>query len=104
MEKDKILLKIKKIMEKHKGKRNQISAGKIAKMLNLKQEDTHIEPRMLILETIKKYKIPIAGGSKGYYLITNKEELKEYTESLERRRQNIEDRKKIIKTAFDKYY
>lgn len=104
MRNDQALLKIKKIIEKHKGKGNQISSGKIAKMLNLKQEDTHIEPRTLILEAIKKFNIPAAGGSKGYYLITNKEELEEYINSIDRRIKKIEDRKLIIKKAFKKYY
>jgi len=104
MGKDKKLSEIKEIIKKHKGKGKQISAGKIAEMLNLKQEDTHVEPRALILETIKQYRIPIAGGSKGYYLITNKVELEEYTKSLEKRIKNIKNRKRIVETVFDEYY
>lgn len=101
---DQILLKIKKIIEKHKGKGNQISAGKIAEMLNLKHEDTHIEARTLILEAIKKLNIPAAGGSKGYYLITSEEELEEYLSSIDRRIKKIKDRKSTIKKAFNEYY
>ena len=104
MEKDKILLKIKEIMEKHKGERNFISAGKIAEMLNLKQEDTHIEPRVYIYETIKKYRMPIAGGNRGYYMITNQEELEKYINSLENRIRKIEERKQEIQTIFNEYY
>lgn len=101
---EEILLKIKKIMEQHKGKANQISAGKIAKILDLKQEDTHVEPREYIYQTIKKYRLPIAGGSKGYYFITNKTERDEYLGSLKRRIKKIEERKQEIRNVYNEYY
>ena len=104
MDENKILFEIKKILEQHKGKANQISAGKIAEMLNLKQEDTHIAPRTLIFKAIKKFNIPLAGSSKGYYLITDKEELKEYMNSIDGRIKKIKERKSTVKKAFEKYY
>ena len=58
MTKNQILSEIKKIMLKHKGKRNAISAGKIADMLNLKQEHTHVEPRKYIYDAMKKIRHP----------------------------------------------
>ena len=102
--KSQLLRKIKEILEKHKGKNNQISSGEIAKKLNLKQEDTHVEPRKYILETIKKYKIPIAGRSKGYYLLSNREELEEYLKSLDNRIEEVKKRKQKVITAFQQYY
>jgi hypothetical protein len=104
MENDQTLLEIKNILKKHKGKANQISAGKIAEMLNLKQEDTHIAPRTLILEAIKKFNVPVAGSSKGYYLITDKEELEEYMHSIDGRIKKMKERKSTVKKAFEKYY
>lgn len=98
------LLEIKNILEKHKGKANQISAGKIAEMLNLRQEDTHIAPRTLILKAIKQFNIPVAGSSKGYYLITGQEELEEYMSSIDGRIEKIKDRKSTVKEAFKKYH
>jgi len=104
MEKEELLREIKKIMEKHKGTANRISAGKIAKMLDLKQEDTHIVSRKYIYQTIKKYRLPIAGGSRGYYFITNKTELDEYLGSLKRRAKKIEERRQLIADVYKEHY
>jgi len=100
MEKEQILLEIKKTMEKHKGKQNAISSGKIGEMLNLKQEDTHVEARMYIYKVMKKYRIPIAGGGRGYYIIKNQEELKQYTTTLDNRSKKIIKRKKEVEAIF----
>ena len=104
MDKEQILLEIKKIMENHKGEENCVSAGKIAEMLGLKQEDTHIQPRKYIYETMKKYRIPIAGGSRGYYIINDKKELERYTNNLDNRITEIEKRKQEVRTIFEKFY
>lgn len=96
--------RVKEIIEKHRGKTNQISAGEIGRMLGLRQEDTHVEARQLIFETIEKYKIPIAAGSKGYYLINNEEELNSYVRTLENRAKKILQRKETIKNFFKEYY
>ena len=99
-----ILLEIKKILENHKGKSNAISSGEIARQLGLKQEDTHVEPRQYILEVIIKYKLPVAGTGKGYYLIANKNELEEYQESLDSRIEKIRFRKAMVTKNFKTYY
>lgn len=104
MEKEQILLKIKKIMERHKGEKNSISAGKIARILGLKQEDTHVEPRKYIYETMKKYRIPIAGRTTGYYMINSSEELGKYTNSLDNRIKGIRKRKKEVQAIFKEFY
>lgn len=104
MTKNEILSEIKKIMLMHRGKKNAISAGKIAQMLNLKQEDTHVEPRMYIYEAMKKYGIPIAGGGKGYYVADNQEELKEYTKNLDNRARKIQKRKQEVQGIFKEFY
>ena len=104
MRRDEILKQIKKIMEKHKGKKNSISAGEIAKVLNLKQENTHVEPRMYFYETMETYKIPIAGGGRGYYIVTSKQELNNYLDGLDGRINGINKRKRVVQTAFKEYY
>ena len=103
MTKNQILSEIKKIMLKHKGKRNAISAGEIAKMLNLKQEDTHVEPRKYLYEAMKKYGIPIAGGGKGYYIVEDEKELKDYTRTLDNRAEKIKERKQAVQSIVKQY-
>jgi hypothetical protein len=99
-----ILQKIKEIMKDHIGANKSISAGKIAEMLGLRQEDTHVEPRKYIRQAISELKIPIASNSKGYYLIADKAELEKYSHALDNRIKGIEDRKKIVSDAFKAYY
>jgi hypothetical protein len=99
-----ILSRIKEIMAIHIGRKNAISSGEIARILGLKEEDTHAEPRYYILESMKKYRIPIAAGGKGYYLIENEIELERYLNSLNNRIQEIENRGQLVKKAFQQYY
>ena len=99
-----ILAEIADLMQNHKGKRNAISAGEIGKMLNLKQEDTHVEARERIKETIQKFKIPIIAGGKGYYIATSEDELDNYIEGLDNRIRAIESRKELVRKAFKEYY
>lgn len=103
MDKIQAMLEIKRIMEQQRGKGNQISAGEIAKRLGLKEEDTHVEPRQLILETIETHQVPIAAGGKGYYLLTNEEELSSYVKTLDNRIKKIERRKRNVIDIFKKY-
>ena len=63
------LKKIKRILEKHKGKSNQISAGKIGPQIGVEEDATHVQVRGLILQSIKEFCLPVAASSKGYYLI-----------------------------------
>ncbi len=99
-----ILEKIQEIMKDHIGANNRISAGEIAKMLGLRQEATHVEPRKYLRQAIKELKIPYAGGSKGFYLIADKTELDACIRALDKRIKGIEERKKIVLDAFKAYY
>ena len=104
MLKEDILLKVKKLMERHKGAANSISAGEIASRLDLKQEDTHVEPRKYIYQAMKQYRIPIGAGGKGYYLITSREELERYLTTLGNRAAKIELRRQETAEIFNEYY
>ena len=98
-----LLFKIKELLEKHRGPKNAISGKEIAKIFGLKEEDTHVEPRKYIWEAITKYKLPIAGGGKGYYWITNQEELNSYCKTMESRADKIIKRKEAITEYFKKH-
>lgn len=91
-----MLKKIKKILEKHVGKENAISAAKIAKLIGKQEDDTHARTRDILFKTAKKYKLPLAATSKGYYLIETEDEYNEYIDNLNKRIKGIKKRKKII--------
>ena len=60
--------------------------------------------QQLILEAIEKYRLPVAAGGRGYYWITNKDELEAYSKTLDNRARKILKRKENIKTFFNEKY
>jgi hypothetical protein len=98
------LQRIKEILENHKGKSNQISAGEIGRQIGIDEDATHVQTRGLILETIEQLQLPVAGGNRGYYLINNQEELDEYLSGIDGRIQEMSKRKDLVQAAFDSYY
>jgi biotin carboxylase len=96
---------IRDILLDHKGKRNAIKSKEIAQQINIDRGPSNVTIRTKILETIKTYKIPVAGNpALGYFLITNKEELKEYQKSLQSRINKIIERSLIMERLYYRYY
>ncbi|WP_299978896.1 hypothetical protein [Desulfobacula sp.] len=98
------LEKIKEILENHVGRENQISSGKIGPAIGIYEDATHVQVRKLILEAIEKLHLPVGGSNRGYYLIKNENELKQYTASIDKRMNKMQRRKDIIEDAFEEYY
>ena len=98
------LYKIREILEKHVGKENQISSGKIGPEIGIHEDATHVQVRNLIREAIEKLRLPIGGGNRGYYLIKDEDELKQYTENIDNRINEMQKRKDLIEEAFEDYY
>ena len=73
-------------------------------MLDLRQEDTHAEPRKYLREAIWELKIPLCGGPRGYYVIENKKELATCIQDLNNRIKGIQERKTKVIEAFNDYY
>ena len=96
---------VRDILLDHKGKKNAIKSKEIAKQINIDRGPSNVTIRTKILETIKTYKIPVAGNpALGYFLITNKEELKEYQKSLQSRINKIFERSLIMERLYYRYY
>jgi hypothetical protein len=95
--------KIKEILEKHRGSHNQISAGEIGKLIGIHEDATHVQVRGLILQTIEELRLPVAAGNRGYYFITNEDELKEYLNGIDGRIREMEKRKALVRDAFESY-
>lgn len=101
MASDAQLNRIKEILENHVGKENQISSGEIGPEIGIHEDATHVQVRNLIREAIEKLKLPIGGGNKGYYMIKDKDELRQYTESIDNRINEMQRRKELIEEAFN---
>jgi hypothetical protein len=101
---DEILIKIRDILLDHKGNENYISSSQIADMVGVKAGKSNITIRGLIKDTIYQYGLPVAGGSKGYFLIMTDEELKAYMNNLNSRKQEIDDRLKRIIFFYGRYH
>ena len=98
------LNRIKEIIEDHVGRDNQISSGKIGPEIGIHEDATHVQVRNLILEAIEKLRLPIGGSNRGYYLIKDEDELRQYTESMDKRINKMQRRKDLIEEAFEDYY
>lgn len=104
MTSDDKLLRIKEILENHRGKENQISSGKIGPQIGIYEDATHVQVRSLIRDAIEKLKLPVGGGSRGYYLIKDENELKEYIKNIDNRIDEMQKRKDLVESAFREYY
>lgn len=91
---------IKQIIEDHRGKGNEISAGVIEEMLGFPKDDTHAKGRRLIKKCAGKYNIPLGGNDSGYYIMINDEELKEYKANLNSRIEKIKERERTMENNY----
>jgi hypothetical protein len=98
------LRKIKEILERHRGKGTQVSAGDIGPEIGIREDATHVQVRGLILDAIQQYGLPVAGGSRGYYLISNQSELQAYLANIDGRIEEMQKRRDFVSRAFKKYY
>lgn len=98
------LHRIKEILEKHRGKDNQISAGEIGPQIGINEDAIHVQVRGLILQAIEEFRLPVAAGNRGYYLIKDEGELKEYLSGIDGRIREMGKRKELVQDAFNNYY
>lgn len=97
--------KIKNILENHVGKDNAITSAEIADILGIDEDDTKAKTRQLLLKAAKRFNLPMAATTKkpkGYYLIKNDTEYKEYMKTLDKRIDKIKERKDIITKNYKK--
>ncbi len=85
----------------HKGKGNEISSGEIANILGIKDGDTHAIVRRLIKSCVYDNHIPLAANGYGYFVITNEDEFREYSNSLAVRAEEILERKNSIQQFYE---
>ena len=96
-----ICKQIYEIMQVHKGKDNAITAKKISSMLNFPMEDTQSLCRTYIAKVMDIFEIPIIGCAKGYFIASTKEEVDEYTDTMQSRISGIQNTIDKVQTYFD---
>lgn len=86
---------VKKIILGHRGKTNAIKSREIADKVGI-NEDTHHTTREMIIQAARRYNLPLAADTVGYYLINNDFEYRKYMINLDSRIAGIEERKRLI--------
>lgn len=101
-----LIEKIAEMIVAHVGKKNAVSARKIAEALSIQDtDDSFVKTRTLITKMMKKKQLPIGANEKyGYFLIADRSELDDYVKTLEGRERSIEDRKVRTMVYFEGYY
>lgn len=97
------LERVKQVLEMHCGEGNEISAGIIGSMLGYSHDDTHAKARRIVKKCAEKYGIPLGANTRGYFIMTSIDELREYEKNLQSRIQGIEERKKIMEKHFKEW-
>ena len=93
------------LLNNHRGKRNAIKSPIIASQIGINPGGSNVNIRKLILETLKRYSLPISGNpALGYYIIETKQELIETLKSLDSRIHKITDRKAYIIASYYRFY
>ncbi|BBM36702.1 hypothetical protein [Pseudoleptotrichia goodfellowii] len=94
------LEKIRDILLQHSGKSNVISAKKISKSLGFPMEDTQSLCRDKIHETAERFELSVCSCSKGYFITSSDEELKEYEDNIQKRINGMKKNLNIAKQNF----
>lgn len=80
------------ILKDHKGTKQAITSGEIAKMVGIEPGASKIRIRQYIREVLRQFKLPLGAHSNGYFLIETKEELFKYIQGLNSRITEIQQR------------
>jgi len=89
-----------KILREHKGEENAITAREIADLIGVIDAEGRPVTRKLIRDYIKSEGLPVGACTKGYYWLSNKDELAKYHYSLVMRAEEILQRAKIVQENY----
>ncbi len=103
LEKERIA-KIKEILLQHKGQAKAISARDIALKVDIPDNDTFGGTRGLITKLMEEEDLPIGASHDGFYLICNKDELRQYVLDLSERAGSILNRKVLVMVNYRRFY
>ena len=101
MDPDEMLKYLSKVLMSHKGEGSEITSQQIASLLGIYDNNGTPITRALIKRCAYEYHIPLAANGRGYYVITNKDELRKYCRNLDFRANEIRKRKEMIEEFYN---
>lgn len=96
------LIAVAEILVDHRGEDNPITSREIADETGLDSLDSTPCTRGVLRRLECEHDLPIASSNKGYYLIEEHGEARDYLQNLESRKQGIEQRKKAVMSAVER--
>lgn len=98
-----ILEEVLDILEAHQGPDNPVTSGTIADRVGIDDGSGNPKTREAIRILSEEQDIPVAAGSRGYFMMTEPAHLSEYLEKLDNRIEGIEKRKETATRAWNRY-
>jgi hypothetical protein len=86
------------------GKKHPIHSRRLAAELGIKEGDTFIRTRGIIASVVKDRGLAVGALGRGYFIISNDEELFEYLGSLDSRIREIDNRKEWVSANYAKLH
>jgi hypothetical protein len=80
------------LIKNHRGLRNTITSGEIARYLQIKDKPGHMITRAFIRKTIIEHGLPVGGSETGYYWLDSINDLNTYRANLIGRINKIAER------------
>jgi hypothetical protein len=81
-----------------------VTSAQVKEKLKVDDFEGRWVSRNLILEVIKRHKLPLASNDSGYFVMKTYEDLRQYREDLHKRAMKIYSRIKIMEDAYDATY
>lgn len=91
---------LERILEDHVGPDDAITSGELSDRLDVDDGEGNPATREGIRILCEERGLPVAAGPKGYYVLETEEQLDEYMETLEARKQGIEERMWLVRKAW----
>lgn len=89
-----------RILFDHVGSDNRITSRELSDRLgNLDHLDSTPETRTIIRGLVNEYGLPVVSSTKGYFMVSNQEELEQYIDDLNSRIMGIEKRRDSLLSA-----
>ncbi|AXG06554.1 hypothetical protein DU500_09020 [Haloplanus rubicundus] len=96
---DEVREQVKELLLDHRGADDPITSREINEQVDLDNVGSFPSTRAVVRDIVMEDHIPVAGGSNGYYVIQEEDELDAYVERLESRVMNITERKFAVQRA-----
>jgi len=95
-----LLDKLEDELRQHSGPDEAITSSELSELLDTADSEGNPKTREAIRVLMEERRIPIAADNNGYYLIETSEQLEKYLDTLEARKNGIEQRRQLVTTAW----